>query len=137
MDKTLILYPATLMIALTLLLYVKNYLDNLKATKNRDINFSHFKTYSEKVPEYISVSRQTLKNQFELPIIFYFLISLILIFDVLNIGILSLIWIFVISRYIHSYVRLTSNYVPHRAKIFQVGLLSLMVCYIMFIYNAL
>ena len=41
--------------------YIKG-LDNLKATKNRDINFSHFKTYSEKVPEYISVSRQTLKT---------------------------------------------------------------------------
>ena len=71
MDKTLILYPATLMIALTLLLYVKNYLDNLKATKNRDINFSHFKTYSEKVPEYISVSRQTLKNCLTMSYLFW------------------------------------------------------------------
>ena len=137
MDKALILYPATLMVVLTLLLYVKNYLDNVKATKNKDMSFSHFKTYSDKVPEYVNVSRQTLKNQFELPIIFYFLISLILIFDVLSIGILYLIWIFVISRYIHSYIRLTSNYVPYRAKIFQVGLLSLLICYILFIYKAL
>jgi len=137
MEKTLVLYPATLMVALTLLLYIKNFLDNIKATKNKDIKFSHFKTYSDNVPEYVAVSRQTLKNQFELPIIFYFLISLILIFEALTTLTLSLAWIFVISRYIHCYIRLTSNYVPYRAKIFQVGLLSLLACYIVFIYNIL
>ena len=74
MEKTLILYPAVAMMLLTLFLYVKNYLDNVKAKKSKMIEFSYFKTYEGKVPDYISVSRQTLKNQFELPLFFYFLI---------------------------------------------------------------
>ena len=84
-EMTDILYPAILMMLLTLFLYVKNYLDNRKGVANKEIKFSYFKAYREKVPEYIDVSRQTLKNQFELPIFFYFLICLILIFDVLTI----------------------------------------------------
>ena len=78
MEKTLILYPAIGMMILTLFLYAKNYLDNRKATINKSINFSYFKTYKGEVPEYVAVSRQTLKNQFELPIFFYFLTSLVI-----------------------------------------------------------
>ena len=76
MEKIIILCPTILMMVLTLLLYVKNYLDNIEATKSKAIKFSYFKAYQAEVPEYVAVSRQTLKNQFELPIFFYFLIIL-------------------------------------------------------------
>ena len=105
MPKTLFIYPAVLMITLTLFLYVKSYLDFVKAKKSDAIKFSYFKTYKGEAPDYLEVSRQTLKNQFELPILFYFLTSMILIFD--NNTILDLIfsWLFVISRYMHCYIR--------------------------------
>ena len=137
MEKTLIMYPVILMIILTLLLYTKNFLDNVRAVKNKDMSFSHFKVYKDEAPEYVEVSRQTLKNQFELPILFYFLISLILVFDVVSMINLIFIWIFVLSRYLHCYIRLTSNYVPHRAKVFQLGLFVLIACWIDFFYNIL
>ena len=81
MEKTLILYPAFAMMSLTWFLYNKNYLDNINAAKNKSIKFTYFKTYSGEVPDNVAVSRQTLKNQFELPIFFYFLVSVILAFD--------------------------------------------------------
>ena len=40
----MILYPAASMMLLTLFLYVKNYLDNVKAKKSKMIEFSYFKT---------------------------------------------------------------------------------------------
>ena len=89
------------------------------------------------IPEYIEVSRQTLKNQFELPILFYFLISLLLIFDSVSLVDLVLAWIFVISRYIHCFIRLTTNYVPYRAKVFMVGLLTLIISWINLLYKIL
>ena len=137
MEKTSIIYPAIFMMVLTLCLYIKNFIDNMKGVKNKTIKFSFFKNYEGNVPENITVSRQTLKNQFELPILFYFLISLLLIFDSVLLIDLVLAWIFVISRYIHSIIRLTTNYVPHRAKLFQVGLLALIVSWIHFLYNIL
>ena len=137
MEKNLILYPAILMMILTLFLYVKNYLDSRKATINKSIKFSYFKTYKGDTPEYVTVSRQTLKNQFELPIFFYFLICVILVFDKLNQLDLVFAWIFVASRYLHCYIRLSSNYVPNRANVFILGMLVLTVWWIIFLYNIL
>jgi len=137
MEKTLILYPAISMMILTLFLYVKNYLDNRKAIINKSIKFSYFKTYTGQVPDYLAVSRQTLKNQFELPIFFYFLISIILVFDKVSQLDLILAWIFVVSRYLHCYIRLSSNYVPYRGKIFQLSMLILIAWWIIFLYNIL
>lgn len=135
MEKCLIIYSAVSMMLLTLFLYVRNYLDNTKATKTKELNFKYFKAYQGEIPEYLAVSRQTLKNQFELPIFFYFLTSLVLIFD--NITTLDIIfsWLFSVSRFLHCYVRLSSNYVPNRAKIFMVGLMILIIWWIVFLYN--
>tara|TARA_Y100001968_G_scaffold16209_1_gene12923 strand:- start:199 stop:612 length:414 start_codon:yes stop_codon:yes gene_type:complete len=134
MENNFILYPPALLMILTLFLYVKSYLDNTRAFKNKTVKGSYFKAYQDKVPEHIEVSRQTLKNQFELPIFFYFLICVILIFDYIRIIDHIFAWLFVVSRYVHCYIRLTSNYVPHRAKAFQFGLFVLMAWWINFLY---
>ena len=135
--KIQILYPAIAMMLLTLFLYAKNFLDNVKAVKSKAINFKYFKTYKGEVPDYVAVSRQTLKNQFELPIFFYFLISVILVFDKVSQLDLILAWIFVVSRYLHCYIRLSSNYVLYRAIVFQLGMLVLIAWWIIFLYNIL
>lgn len=137
MEKTLILYPAIAMMTLTLFVYVKNYLDNRKAVINKSIKFNYFKAYTGQVPEYLAVSRQTLKNQFELPIFFYFLTSSILVFDIVYQVDIILAWIFVISRYLHCYIRLSSNKVLNRAKVFMFGMLVLIVWWVIFLYNIL
>ena len=134
MQKTLILYPAISMFVLTFFLYFKNYIDNVRARKLNHIKFSYFKTYQGDIPEYLIVSRQTLKNQFELPIFFYFLVLVILIFDQLNKYDIVLAWLFVISRYIHCYIRLTANHIPYRAKIFQFGMVVLIIWWVIFLY---
>ena len=137
MEKNLILVPAISMMILTLYLYVKNYFDNRKGIINKSIKFSYLKTYIGEVPNHVAVSRQTLKNQFELPIFFYFLISVILVFDKVSQLDLILAWIFVSSRYLHCYIRLSSNYVPNRAKVFQLGMLVLIAWWAIFLYNVL
>jgi len=137
MKNTLLLYPSTLMFFLTFFLYVRNYLDNVRATKSKKINFSYFKTYQGEVPDYVTVSKQTLKNQFELPIFFYFLTSLVISFNQVDRIDLICAWTFVLSRYIHSYIRLTSNYVPLRAKVFKIGMLILLIWWLLFLYKVL
>ena len=137
MEKTSILYPAIAMMILTWFLYVKNYIDNRKATKNKSIKFSYFRTYKGEVPDNLAVSRQTLKNQFELPIFFYFLICIILVFDKVSQVDLILAWVFVASRYLHCYIRLSSNYVPNRAKLFSLGMHVLIFWWAISLYNIL
>jgi len=137
MEKTLILYPAISMMILTLFLYVKNYLDSKKAVLNKSIQYNYFKTYTGEVPDYMAVSRQTLKNQFELPTFFYFLISIILVFDKVSQLDIIFAWLFTASRYLHCYIRLSSNYVPYRGKVFQLGMIILIAWWIIVLYNIL
>tara|TARA_S200000501_G_scaffold20308_2_gene18031 strand:+ start:5243 stop:5620 length:378 start_codon:yes stop_codon:yes gene_type:complete len=125
------------MILLTLFLYVQNYLVNRKAIKNGIVKFSYLKDYKSDVPSYITISRQTLKNQFELPIFFYLLILMALIFDKVDLVDLIFSWIFVISRYIHCYIRLGYHNIIHRAYIFEIGMLALVIWWITFLYNIL
>ena len=137
MEKTLILYPAISMMILTLFLYVKNYLDSKKAVLNKSIQYNYFKTYTGEVPDYMAVSSQTLKNQFELPTFFYFLISIILVFDKVSQLDIIFAWLFTASRYLHCYIRLSSNYVPYRGKVFQLGMIILIAWWIIVLYNIL
>ncbi|MAJ43133.1 MAG: hypothetical protein CMF96_00125 [Candidatus Marinimicrobia bacterium] len=133
MEAKLILYPTFLMVLLTAILYVKNYFDNKKAYKDKQVSADYFKTYLEIPPEKIAISQQTLKNQFELPIIFYILISILISMNKITIFDIFFAWIFVISRYFHCYVRLSSNFVPLRARVFKIGLLILIIWWVYFI----
>ena len=135
MEKNLIIYPTLLNVILVFLLYTKNTLDNRKAIKSKSLKMSYFKAYSGNVPDNIAVSRQTLKNQFELPILFYFLISIILYFDQVFLIDLFLAWLFVISRYLHAYIRLSSNKIKHRSITFQIGFYTLLLWFLKFSYN--
>ena len=133
MDNTLIIYPGFAIVCLTFLLYTKNRIEVGRAFSNKEIKGSYLKLYKDTPPDYVEISRQTLKNQFELPIIFYFLVALLYIRGNLNQLDLIFAWIFAISRYIHAYIRLNSNYVPNRAKIFIVGCAALLAGWINFI----
>tara|TARA_B100001029_G_C14714687_1_gene261948 strand:- start:36 stop:452 length:417 start_codon:yes stop_codon:yes gene_type:complete len=133
MEAILILYPASMMVFLTAILYTKNYFDNKKAYKNKEVSAKYFKAYLESPPENIAVSRQTLKNQFELPIIFYFLVAILISLNNVTLFDIILAWIFVVSRFLHSYIRLSSNFVPLRAKVFIFGFSILIIWWIYFI----
>ena len=121
MEGYLVTYPAFALIFLTLFLYVKNTIDAKSAYQSKELEPSYFKTYQGKAPHYVETSRQTLKNQFELPVIFYFYILLLMNFETISILELILCWLFSISRYLHAYIRLSSNHVPYRAMIFTFG----------------
>ncbi|MBT6870315.1 MAG: hypothetical protein HN820_03640 [Candidatus Marinimicrobia bacterium] len=127
MESYLAIYPALTMIFLTFFLYVKNRMDAGRAYRSKEVEPTYFKVYNGKAPHYLETSRQTLKNQFELPVIFYFFILLFINFENISIFELILCWLFSISRYLHVYIRLSSNHVPYRAKVFTFGLIILCV----------
>tara|TARA_B100001123_G_scaffold314473_1_gene351924 strand:+ start:51 stop:461 length:411 start_codon:yes stop_codon:yes gene_type:complete len=130
MESSLIIYPGFAVVCLTFLLYIKNRIEVGKAFSEKSIKGSYLKFYQDKPPEHVEISRQTLKNQFELPVLFYFLITLLYVKGNITQLDLILAWIFAVSRFIHAYIRLSSNYVPNRAKMFIVGLIALLAGWI-------
>ncbi len=133
MESSLIIYPGFAVVVLTFLLYTKNRIEVGKAYSEKSIKGSYLKLYQDIPPEHVEISRQTLKNQFELPVLFYFLVILLYVKGSVSQLDLILAWIFAVSRYIHAYIRLSSNYVPRRAMIFIVGMLSLLAGWVNFL----
>ena len=133
MDNSLIVYPAFSMVCLTFILYIKNRLDVGRAIKEKELALKYVKLYNIDPPDYVDLSRQTLKNQFESPILFYVLVCMLFLNDNLTNLDLFLAWIYAISRYLHAYVRLSRNYIPHRALVFTLGLVILLVSWISFL----
>lgn len=76
-------------------------------------------------------------NQFEAPVLFHVLVLLAQVQQLVTPLVAALAVFFVLTRYAHAYVHTTSNYVPHRFRIFVVGVLSLLVMSITLMVNLL
>ncbi len=74
-----------------------------------------------------SLVNRNIANQFELPVLFHAICLLLYITDADNVVTVGLAWLFVISRYAHSYVHVTSNRLRYRAPLFGIGF-ALLVC---------
>ena len=92
----------------------------VKAIKNRDVKYKYFRAYEGSAPEYLLTSRHHYKNFFEIPILFYLLCLVLYMIDDVSAIDLWIAWLFVLFKGIHSYIRITSNYVPYRAYSFNV-----------------
>jgi hypothetical protein len=71
-------------------------------------------------------------NQFELPVLFYALIALALPLRHADLLIVLLSWVFVITRFVHAGIFVTSNDVQQRSLAWFAGVLVLLVMWIYF-----
>ena len=133
MDRILIVYPVFSIFILTFLVMIKMRLVSVKFIKEKKISFNWFKLYKGEVPEELDQARQHYKNLFETPILFYVLVAIIYAADNVNRFDLIFAWLYVLFKYLHSYVRLTSNYVPNRARLFILSLLMILCGWINFL----
>lgn len=78
-------------------------------------------------PEHVLQYSNNYLNQFELPVLFYVLMILLLITRQADFIQITLAWIFVASRIVHAYVHLTSNNVAQRGPLFGLGLAVLSI----------
>jgi hypothetical protein len=76
-------------------------------------------------------------NQFELPVLFYVLTILAFITHLAGIVFVVLAWIFVLFRYLHAYVHVTSNVVRLRGSLYGVSALVLAIMWVIYIVEVL
>ncbi len=120
MDKILIIYPVLPVVLMNFIVMFHMRYMIVKAIKNRDAEYKYFRAYEGSAPEYLLTARHHYKNFFEIPILFYLLCLVLYIIDDVSAIDLWIAWLFVIFKGIHSYIRITSNYVPYRAYSFNV-----------------
>jgi hypothetical protein len=71
-------------------------------------------------------------NQFQLPLLFYLLVILAYLTKHADLLFVLLSWVFVVLRYFHAYVHVTSNHVPNRFMVFAVGAVLLFAMWVIY-----
>ena len=72
------------------------------------------------------------KNQFELPVLFYILIAIALPLRHADLIIVMLSWVFVVTRFVHAGIFVTSNDLNQRSLAWFAGVLVLLVMWVYF-----
>jgi hypothetical protein len=122
-DTTAMFWP---MIAHAFLVFILYYLLSMRrgaAIRDGGYDARKFKENLSEPTESLLV-HNNLKNQFELPMLFHAGVLAIFICNADNIITIALAWIFVISRYAHSYVHITSNRLLLRRPLFMLGFMA-------------
>jgi len=120
MDNILIIYPILPVVLMNFIVMFHMRYMIVKAIKKRDVKYKYFRAYEGSAPEYLLTSRHHYKNFFEIPILFYLLCLVLYMIDDVSAIDLWIAWLFVLFKGVHSYIRITSNYVPYRAYSFNV-----------------
>jgi len=123
MDNTLILYPLLPVVFLNFFVIFHMRYVVEKAIKKREVRYRWFRVYEGSAPEYMMAARHHYKNFFEIPILFNLLCIILYVIDDVRDLDLWIAWLFVGFKLIHSYIRLSSNYVPNRAYAFYICVL--------------
>ncbi|RWM15169.1 MAPEG family protein [Mesorhizobium sp.] len=136
MNQTAIFWP---MLAHVLLVYIV-YLVMLKrrylAVKSGEAKISQYKVRSTEPASSVTVANNLI-NQFELPVLFHVLCLALFVTNGVNYLTLVLMWLFVVTRYVHAWVHLTRNYMLHRSRAFFLGAGILLVAWIWFALHLL
>lgn len=115
---------AQVVLSLLVLLYMAaRRLPALAAGKPTPEQLKLRKTYDEDLPGYARYPSENYKNLFELPVLFFVLSFCALITGLGGTMMVTLAWIFVATRVVHSLIHCTYNNVMHRFLVFLLGVI--------------
>ncbi|MCV9962946.1 MAPEG family protein [Pararhizobium sp. BT-229] len=79
-----------------------------------------------------ATAARSLINQFELPVLFFLVCILLYMTAGVNDVVLATAWLFVLSRFAHAYVHVTSNRLRIRQRLFVVGFVLNSILWLLF-----
>jgi hypothetical protein len=123
MPSNMILLPALAQVLLTIVLYGALALAKAKALKAGLVDADRRALHDDAWPESVMKINNNIRNQFEVPVLFYVLTILLWQLNETGALVQSLAWLFVTSRFVHAYIHTGSNYVPARRRVFGFGCL--------------
>lgn len=135
MPSQLIFIPVLAHIVLVFGIYLLLLKRKKQAFKEQPIDLKVTALNCKAWPDEVVKVSNNLDNQFEAPVLFYALCTILFCIKAVNTPALVLAWAFSLSRYVHAYVHCNSNYVPVRMKIFSLGIACLMGLLVLAFYQ--
>ena len=138
MNQHLILFPVFALAALTFGIGIWLARLRFAAVKRGDLSPRYFSiNRGGEIPEYLAKVNNNYNNLLELPALFYVVTVLLYVTDRAELAQIILAWVFVASRYVHSYIHTTYNNVRQRMRSFMMGAISLIAMWSLFFVRML
>lgn len=130
MKQTAIFWPMIGHVLLVFLIYGLLSLRRKAAVMSGNAKISQFRENQNEPAQSLFV-RNALVNQFELPVLFH--IACLSLYVTQGVGTVSLAmaWVFVVSRYAHTAIHVTSNRIRYRQPAFIAGFVMVFVLWIL------
>jgi len=114
MSVTSLLLPVFVQVALTfgLMLWMSSH--RVRALKGGEVRPRDIALREPNWPGRATQIANCFHNQLELPVLFYVLVTLILVTRTNSIAFVVLAWAFVVARVVHAYIHTGSNRIDHR-----------------------
>ena len=134
MTVQMVLLPVFVLVGLTFALLLWMASARTRAVTSREIGLKDIALGQPNWPTRTNQIGNCFSNQFELPVLFYLLIALALPLRHADLVIVLLSWVFVVTRFAHAGIFVTSNNVQQRSPAWFAGVL---VLFAMWLYFAL
>ena len=136
MIATAFFWPAFVMAMATFGLYVVTFLARKKLVEAGKAKISHYRTYENEVPE-SRLWHNAIANQFETPVLFYAACGFAMLMGMNDWTTLLLAWGYVAAKCAHIGIHITGNRIRHRAPMFGLSLLLLVIFWLRLALGAL
>jgi hypothetical protein len=123
------IWPMIAHVALVVVLYLLLSARRMRAVREGRARPEQFRENREEPADSLLV-RNSIANQFELPMLFYAVSILLYLVDADNPVTVAGGWLFVALRYAHAYVHVTSNRLRYRRPLFIAGMLVLVLLWV-------
>lgn len=118
-----IFLPLLLQVLLTVGVYVALAVAKARASKAGLVDAGRRALHADAWPENVQKINNNIRNQFEVPVLFYVLVIVLYQLGAAGMTAQVLAWLFVASRVVHAFVHTGANVVPVRRSVFLFGCL--------------
>lgn len=127
MENSMIFLPVLVQILLTLYVFIALGRAKTQAAKAGRVDEERRGLYADAWPEGVLKINNNIRNQFELPVLFYVLVIVLWALNSAGWFAQIVAWFFVASRVVHVYIHTGANVVAVRRRVFTFGVFMVLI----------
>ena len=128
-----IIYPVFCLVILTFFMIAATGITRLISVRRRQVHPRYYVLMSgDTPPDYVQKIGRNMDNLLEVPVLFYLLAVLVMLFEISSQLLVDLAWLYVVLRLVHSIIHISYNNVPHRLIVFVLSVVTLMIMWFQF-----
>ncbi|MBI1331030.1 MAG: hypothetical protein GC166_14130 [Alphaproteobacteria bacterium] len=136
MSQDVIFTPMGALAAITFLVLLLIPVRRFRASFKGEVGASDFKHgESARVPGHVSIPNRNYMNLLELPMLFYVVCLMFFVAQRVDSEAITLAWLYVGLRTVHSLIHLTYNNVFHRLSVFALSNFALIGLWVLFFFG--